>query len=253
MIRRLNFTNRIKIKREDVMITVLDTDKQILFEANLSGLAKYNLPSESFVFVEAYRMSNWMRFSFGQVGKITHPKSLALKSFTSYEGIKFRVKITAAGQNHMLLAEADAIPLLTKDQKKSDKDPLLPVIPSDELGDEIYRVDYSEGNPILLINSSVGNYKNIGLSPSFVSLALPAVLREILTKIVLIDKRIDDDDMDDWHCRWIKFSTQLLGYDELPSTEDLDECAEWIQSISSAFARKQNLKSQFKGFWRDDS
>jgi len=56
------------------------------------------------------------------------------------------------------------------------------VIPSRELREEVFRVDFSGEQVSLLINSELGNYKEIGRSAAFISLVLPAVLREVLTK-----------------------------------------------------------------------
>jgi len=252
MIRRFNYTNRTRIRREDIVITLREQNGDNWFDADLIKLANYELPSESLVFLEAYRLTNWMRFSYGHIGKLTPPKNLHLKLFDSPEGVKFRLKVTAAGDVHKLLAEADAISLLTQDQAEGIKEPLLPVMPSKELGDEIYRVDFSEGHPVLLINSEVGNYKDVGRSAAFISLAIPAVLREILTQIIIVDERIDDEDMDDWHSRWIRFIKQLPGIGELPRMDDNEECSDWIQNAVAVFAKKQKLRAQFKEFWRDE-
>ncbi|MCK6584498.1 MAG: hypothetical protein L6Q49_15495, partial [Anaerolineales bacterium] len=179
-------------------------------------------------------------------------KDRYLKLFNTPTGIKFRVKVTAPGKIHKLLAEADAIPLIAPEEENYSNAPLLEVMPSQELGDEIYRVDFSEGTPVLLINSEMGSYKLIGRSPAFLSLALPAVFREILTKILVIDKMADDNDMEDWHCRWIRFVKLLPGTDEIANVDDVEKCLDWIQDTVGMFAKKQKLGMQFKEFWRDE-
>ena len=181
MIRRFNYTHRIRIRRKDVRITLEEDNGKFSFDADLSALAGYELPPESLVFVEAYRQTNWMRFDFGQVGAIAPQKNRALSQFDSPEGLLFRVKVTPKGDIHTLLAEADRIPLMRPDEAEGERIPLLPVKPQ-KLGEEIYRVDFSGDRPLLLINSEAGNYTDIGRSPAFVSLVYPAVLREILTR-----------------------------------------------------------------------
>lgn len=252
MIRKLNYTNRVKIKREDVVIKLIENNGENWFDADLTRLTNYNLPHESLLFLEAYRLTNWMRFDFGRVEKITPPKDMQLRAFNTPIGIKFRVKVTAPGGVHKLLAEADAIPLVIPEEESYAKNSLLEVMPSAELGDEIYMVDFSEGKPVLLINSEMGNYKLIARSPAFLSLALPAVFREILTRILVVEKINDDDDMDDWHCQWIKFAKLLPGIDEVPDVDDVEKCLDWIQDAAGMFAKKQNLRKQFKEFWRDE-
>jgi hypothetical protein len=251
MIRKLNYTDRVKIKREDVVIKLTKNNDENWFDADLSRLANYNLPPESLLFLEAYRLTNWMRFDFGRIGKITPPKNPHLKLFHTPIGIKFRVKVTAPSAIHKLLAEADAIPLITPEQEYYPNAPLLEVQP-EELGDEVYRLDFSNGNPVLLINSELGNYKHIGRHPAFLSLALPAILGEILTRILVGQQWSDDSDFEDWRCRWIKFVKSLPGVDEIPEVVNVEECLDWIQDTVSIFAKKQKLRLQFKEFWRDE-
>jgi hypothetical protein len=225
---------------------------QSWFNADLSRLVNYELPGESLVFLEAYRQTNWMRFDFGKVGKIVPPKDMHLSLFDIPVGIRFRVKITASGNVHKLLAEANAIPLITPDDEAYKTSPLLDVEPTKKLGDEIYRVGFpDDGKPVLYINSEAGNYKIIGKSPAFLSLALPAIVRDILFKIVIIYDWNDDTDMDDWRSRWVRFATSLPGSDKLPDGNE-DERLDWIQDIVSWFAKKEKLGTQFKEFWRDE-
>lgn len=252
VIRKFNYTDRVKIKHDDVRINLVMKNDQNWFDADLSKLTNYELPNESLVFLEAYRQTNWMRFDFGQFGKIIPPKDLHLRLFDTPIGVKFRVKVTAFGNVHKLLAEANAIPLITPDNEASKTSPLLDVEPTNQLGDEIYRVGFPEDEkPILYMNSEVGNYKIIGKSSAFLSLALPAIVREILFKIVVIHDWNDDTNMDDWRSRWIRFATSLPGSDELPNT-NIDDRLDWIQDTVSLFAKKEKLRAQFKEFWRDE-
>lgn len=253
MIRKFNYTNRVKIKREDVCINWVSSDEQNWFDADLSKLlVNYEFPDDSSVFLEAYRQTNWMRFDFGTIGNLKPPKDPHLRLFDSPHGVKFRVKITASGDVHKLLAEANAIPLITPDDENSQDSPLLDVEPTDQLGDEVYRVGFpEEGKPVLYINSELGNYKIIGRSSAFLSLVLPAAVREILFRIVIVDDWSDDTDMDNWRSRWIKYANTLPENDQLSDIEKEDRL-DWIQETVSRFAKKQKLKAQFKEFWRDE-
>lgn len=252
MIRKFNYTDRVKIRREDISIKLTMYNEDNWFDADLSKLKIYNLPDESLVFLEAYRMTSWMRFSFGRLGKLSPPKNLHLSLFDTPMGIKFRVKVTASGDIHKLLAEANAVPLITPEQENHQKNPLLDVVPTKKLGDEIYRVGFSESNPILYLNLEVGNYKIYAKSPAFLSLALPAIVREILTKILIVDEWTDDTDMENWRSRWIRFIKLIPGIDDLPQTSNAEEYLDWIQDSVAVFAKRQKLKAQFKEFWRDE-
>jgi hypothetical protein len=253
MIRRINYTNRIRIRRKDILIKLREQTDGNWFDADLSKLSDYDLPPESLVFLEAYRQTNWMRFGYGHVGAPAPEKDLLLKQFDSPEGILFRVKVTASGDAHKLIAEADAIPLLMLGQEKIEKEPLLSVKFSHELGDEIYRIDFADDRPLLLINCEIENYREIAHSRVFLSLVYPAVLREILTHIIFVDRLHGEDDIEHWHYRWVRFVKQFSGVGEVPTNEDAEERTDWIQKAVAAFAKKQKTRDKFVEFWRNEA
>ncbi len=250
MIRRFNYTDRIRIQRKDVRITLREENGKFAFDADLSALADYELPPDSFVFVEAYRQANWMRFDFGQVGAITPAKKRDLSQFESPDGLLFRVKVTPNGDIHTMLAEADRIPLARPEQNESERTPLLPVKPQ-KLGDEIYRLDFSDDRPLLLINSDAGNYADIGRSPAFMSLVYPGVFREILNRVLLIEKHDDDANSEEWKSQWIKFTSLHPGLGELPGPDDADGRTDWIDKAVSAFAKQLQARAKFEEFWKE--
>jgi hypothetical protein len=249
MIRRFNYTDRLRISRSDVRIVLREEDGALAFDADLRALSDYDLPTDSFVFVEAYRQTNWMRFDFGQVGALSPVADRLLSQFDSPDGIHFRVKVTPNGDIHTLLAEADQIPLTRQEQSEGERTPLLPVKPQ-KLGEEIYRLDFSEGPPLLLINSEAGNYSEIGRSPVFVSLVYPAVLREILFRILLLEKYDDDSDPDEWKSQWIRFATLNPGLGELPPSDELEERELWIDKAVSVFSKQLQARAKFADFWK---
>jgi hypothetical protein len=250
MIRRLNFTDRTRIKHADVEITLREHDGMNWFDADLTELSNYHLPPESPVFIEAYRLSSWKRFRYGTIGRLEAQDDLVLQSFESPKGVRFRIKVTAATDNHRLIAEADAIPLIFPDEDEATRQSLLDTIPSD-LGDEMFRVDFTSG-PVLLINNKGENYKEIGRSAAFMSLAVPSVLREILMHIIVIDKHIDADGMDDWQSRWLRFVQKIPGVGDLPDLENSEDCLDWIQNCVAVFCKKQKTRTKFLEFWRDE-
>ena len=66
-IRRLNYTKRKKLRRDDIDIVILQNDQgSNSFEATLR-LASYRLPEDAALSVEAYRRTRVMRFSLGTV------------------------------------------------------------------------------------------------------------------------------------------------------------------------------------------
>lgn len=249
MIRRLNYTGRVKIKRADVQLATRVIGDQLSFDANLS-LTDYELPAEALVFVEAYRQTTWMRFQFGTVAALQPPSDRGLHEFDSPEGILFRVKVTQARDEHILLAAADRIPLALPEDGEADRESLLEFVPAD-LGDEIWQVEL-DGEPRLLVNkTAVPDCRQLALSPAFVALVYPAVLREILTHVLIEHEHRDVDDNTDWRSKWLRFATLLPGVDpEIPEKdEDHDAARRWADDVVVAFAKKLALREKFGAAW----
>ncbi len=113
MIRKFNYTGRERILGNDVRILLKEEDSLRTFDASID-LDGYELPASALVDVEAYRSGSptWMRFSFGNVAKIEAPADRRLTEFDSFDGIKFRVRVTSVEEpTGLLLAEADRITL----------------------------------------------------------------------------------------------------------------------------------------------
>lgn len=251
MIRRLNYTGRIKISRSDVRITTADTDNKAVLNADLR-LSGYDLPPEARVYIEAYHQTTWMRFPFGTVVNINppEPKDRELSEFDSLEGVLFRVKVTQSHDEHILLASADRIPLASPEDD-ANKESILPVYP-EALGDELWKVDM-EAEPRLLVNkNAVSDWRQLATSDIFIALVYPVVLRQILTSILIKEKHRDTDDKSDWRSRWLKFASILPGMDPKPpeDTEDVDMVSDWVEAAVRAFARKGSLKDKFVAAWQ---
>jgi len=248
MIRRLNYTDRARIRRTDVRFTIVNKSP-LTFTANLNALADYKLPKESHVYVEAYRLTSYMRFEWGQLGALRPPASAELTEFDSHEGILFRVKVTDAGESHKLLAEADRVPLTAGDGKPSKRLHLLPV-KSEPLGEDVYRVEFDD-RPILLVNSNFGDYHALCRSPYFFALVYPAVFRQILMQYLIVDKVEDDEHgADDPHSKWLKFAKGLPGCGELPTAGDIPDRLNWIDGAVTAFSRQIKAVDKFGEVWK---
>jgi hypothetical protein len=251
MIRRFNYTGRKKIAQVDVPIILVGDGQVKGFQANLGALAdaKYGLPKDARVFVEAYERTAYMRFDFGTTGAITPPtgEERLLSEFQGSSGVRFRVKVVDCIHDAQLLAEADGILPLTPEESEQNKVPLLPVRPED-LGQEVWRIEFPEGmqdRPILLVNINAGDSTAVVRSPAFMSLAWPAVLRQILTRILIVDGQTEMDDEEDWHCLWLQYARRLLPTHEAPPQEE-EQRAEWIDGVIEAFCSKLTLLTKYK-------
>lgn len=247
-VRTLNYTNRKRIRREDARIAIREEKSGACFDASLR-LADYKLPGDAHVFVEAYRQTQYMRFDFGQAGAIRIPDDRRLSDFDSAEGVLFRVKVVAAADPHgLLLAEADQIPPRKSTDEDENRIPLLPVVPDDNLGDEIWRLEF-DSQTLLKVNSALGDWRALARDRVFIALVYPSVFRVVLWQVLLLEKHHDTEDADDWRSRWLRFATGLPGVGDMPSEDDEDRIGDWIDSAVSSFCRRHNIRATYEHYW----
>jgi hypothetical protein len=253
-IRRLNYTGRKKIKRADATFVIRErTDGPPAFDATLR-LADYQLPGDALVFVEVYRRTTWMRFPFGSAGRLVLPPAdqCVLSEFDTTDNLLFRVKVTSSeGRHGVLLAEADGIRACLPDEVEDDRQPLLLVRPAD-LGDEVWRLDFSGSEVVLLIDRSVGDWRAAANLPAFRALVCPAAMRQILTRFSRDGFSADDDDPTDKKSCWLRFAAGLPGVGDAPEGNDEGEVEEWIDRAVAAFARLAKSRESFAKYLQSE-
>jgi hypothetical protein len=83
-------------------------------------------------------------------------------------------------------------------------------------------------------------------------MVLPAVLGEILRRILYVERYTDLEDKGDWRSRWLRFTTLLPGVAKPPEdieqaeTNDIDD---WIDEAISSFCRRHRIMDYFTSFW----
>ena len=248
-IRRLNYTGRKRILQTDCQINLEDGEGSgDRFRADLR-LDTYDLPPRAPVFVEAYRQTSWMRFRFGTVAQIRPWDEPHLTDFGSCDGVLFRVRVTSPyDPRGLLLAEADKIRPRRADRDDEERYPLLPARPDENLGAQIYRVDFDD-YPILLINKDVGDWQGLTQDRTFQALTLPAVLREILTRILHIERYMELDDEEDWRSSWLRFASHLPGVTDPPTETEEGRFDDWIEEAVASFSRKFGIMERFRHYW----
>ena len=250
-VRTFNYTDRQKIRLRDVSITLREENSRNIFDI-IFNLENYSLPSDAHIFVEAYRQTQYMRFNFGKVSSIRVPVDRTLIDFDSVEGILFRLKVVSNTDPHgLLLAEADQIRPNKIISDEDNRIPLLPVVPDENMWDEIWRIEFDDQQTLLKINSSLGDWKALARDQVFISLVYPAAYRTILSRILLHEKYYDYEDDDDWRSRWLKFTVNLPGVSSPPIDDDEIEIDEWIDSASTSFCRYQNIRYVFEKYWTE--
>lgn len=269
MIRRFNYTDRRRIRREDARVSLrYREDDTPIFSVDLS-LNRYRLPGTANVFIEAYRpaTSSFMRFDWGTVQRPAPAQSRNLADFGTPDGILFRVKIVEGGEVGRvgpahLLALAERIRPQLVDNVVQQSFSLLNVVPSEDLS-EVWRVFFPEDGdePVLLINRAlVDHYHALVRDDRFIALALPQILRLILTRILIIEKFSSHEDSSDWRSQWLSLCRKLPGVLDAPTPaieeagqlENEGELESWIDEVIAAFVRKVKVDKRFSDWWRDE-
>lgn len=248
-IRRFNYTGLRKIERKHVRIVLgKDPDGNMQFCAELT-LADYKFPGNALVFVEAYRQTTWMRFPWGTVTALLRPIDTKLSDFDSPEGIRFRVRVTATDENHgMMLGEADQISPVGELDDNDERSPLLKVIASDDLGEEVYKVSM-DSIPVLMINRRAGDHTALAADPAFQALAGPGILRSVLIHLLIIQGAYDADDLESPHARWLRFAQSIPGVSEYRE-KNSEETLIWIDDAVRAFTAQKNFMATFLNHWQ---
>ena len=243
MIRRLNSTGRRTIRREHAKVSLRPAENSApsIYDLQLN-LASYGFPPDARVRVEAWRSNAVQRWDYGAVGALTPPAAERRRMTEVPASAQFRLTVIAGDGSGRLLGACPsikpALPLRS----------LLPVreADDDELGGEVWRVDFGDDDlPELLVNREISGISEIvRTNKDFRALVMPAVLRAILTRI-LIDESADPDDEESAWEGWFKLARALhpdpnAGIPRLaPDGVDtsLDVARSWIDIVVGAFAR----------------
>jgi hypothetical protein len=250
MIRRFNYTNRVKILRSRVDISLFKDNEGKYFKAkvNLEGL---NLPPDAKVYIEAYYKGVYQRFYFGTVLHFKEPESTRLNELPETELAYFDVSIVDE-QNKigLLLGKAKGIAVST-DGLPNDRLPLLYVNPTD-LKNQFWKLTFDssdDGRPTLEINKNIPELSEMAKNDiKFISLVYPAAFRGVLIKI--IEEGEFDTGTDSWISQWLKFLNIALGIKSLPETENdygvlTEDQEDWIDDCVNEFCKKLQLFEKF--------
>ncbi len=240
MISRINRTGRKRIQRRDVDLSlrVAERGEAPIFDLTLR-LEDYGFPPEARVRVEAARGNASQRWDYGTVWRRTPPPDEERRLTEVPGAASFRVFVVAADGSGKLLGHAPNLrPVLPLDSR-------LPLEESDDLGEEVWRVEFDgdNGDPVLKVNSGIpGISESVRRDPAFRSLVMPEVFRTILTRMVLIDRANPEDDEPWGH--WFGIAHAYLPDREPPylgGPHDAgrdDEAREWIDAVVGAMAKK---------------
>lgn len=248
MRRTINFTGRQRIERGDIALTVSGPEagpKQ--FHLTLD-LGEYELPPEARVVVEASRQTTWRRFDFGTVADPRPREECTLTEFGSAQGVIFRVKVVAPEGKEAaarILAQADSVTPGDPDQEGGGES-LLPIDWNEgPMGEELYRIEFGETGVLLRVNKqalAAKTWHTLTDGPAFRALALPAILRQVLTYIVLVE-RSDEG----WRGQWLRLAATTFGAGQPPLVGEGEEpdaavAAEWIDRAVEGYCARAGTR-----------
>ena len=176
MKRTFNYTKRKKILREDVQLALVKPNDLPEVKVLKLKISHLSLPLSAKVWFEYGGRLGIVREPLGTVGSLDLSSSFRL-SERDLGNIRFRIKVVTDEpiKPGKLLAVVDN---LERDDGGNVQS-LLEVIPSENLEQRIWKLQISESGPELLINQSLGNWKDVGGSALFQSLVFPQAVYEI--------------------------------------------------------------------------
>jgi len=238
VVRKLNFTDRVKIPKSSVRFDVRrDSGGVLAFDARL-GLDDIDAPPHARVYVEAWYRTSYMRFDCGTIAQLAIPSDRRLQEIESRNVVRFRVKVVDNSANeHRIVAVADDILAVARSGAEAGRISLLPVEFND-LGDEIWRLQYEITGPVLELNNRIAGIEQTARHDThFFALVYPAVVREILTRILLIDQQPPAED-DEWWGLWLRWAAEMS---DSPLPSETDDYEAWIGEVVAAFCGRHDL------------
>ena len=238
MLRKLNFTERVKIPRANVRVTLRRDDAgTLVFDPQLS-LDGIDLVPSARVFIEAWYRTSFMRFDCGSVEAFVPPDDRRLTDIDRTSLVRFRVKIVDnRNDEHRVIAVADDLLVSEEAPQAAGRMPLLPVNFSESLGQQSWRIVFEPTGPLLELNSRIDNVNDVAKrDPAFFALVYPAAVRMVLTQILLVDAHDAHEEGDEWWNLWLRWASR---FSSAPLPHDTDEAAFWIEDVVAAFCNEQ--------------
>lgn len=242
MIRKYNYTGRLKISKDKVRIYQFLKDGVRFFEVKLM-VNDLGFPDHAKIYIEPYFKSSFMRFAYGTIARITTPSQTLLTDIPITDKVLYRLKIVDESKvNGLILGYSDELIASTGD-KKGGKSSLLPVDFND-LGNRIWKLDFRQEGPVLSVNSENKIEKIRELvtkDKSFLSLVFPEVIRQIAFHLAN-DQDLDfTDPGNGWESKWLRFFDEYLSISHEPEKNDETSKSEWSDEIAEAFCRKKQI------------
>lgn len=237
MLRKLNFTERVKVPRSQVHIRLRrEADGVLAFDPSIS-FDGVEAPPDARVYIEAYHRTSFMRFA---CGSLAAPAVPADRRLTDIDGtsIRFRIKIVDA-RGHRILAVADDIRVTERAPEPGERTPLLPVQFTDALDQQAWRVSFEPDTPVLELNNRIAGIEQVAKDDAlFFALVYPAAVRMILTQILVVEGHDVFEESSEWWALWIRWA---LRHTAARPPEDGDDAPAWIEEVVASFSAEHRL------------
>lgn len=247
MIRKFNYTGRVKIKQTSVKVDVADigtTDASFYCSVKLD---EYNFPDHGKVFLEVYRGSYVRRrFDLGLINSVVTLNDEKIPEFASFPAFNFRVLVVDSKESDKRILGRSSPLYFPVESEGIGKSSLLPVIYVQNMS-QIWVINFETGRPVLYVNSNLENAELlIAKDKLFRHSVFPAVLRVILINFFLVAQIVEEDEMEpinEWS-RFIKETLEmeeeleiLIEHDELEEEHDPQEKLSAIERIVEKFTQ----------------
>ena len=175
-----------------------------------------------------------MRFDWGTVATPEPPADTRLTE--TPVNPRFRVMVLSPDGSGRIYAMCDRI---TPSRGEEGVKSLLWLDEVDNLGEEVWRLDIGDPNPVIQVNRDIGNISiDARRNGVFRALVIPEVLRNVLRRALIEDGADPDGETGDWE-DWMEFLQQFdVGPLPKPANDDKrdpEETNQWIDRWVNAF------------------
>jgi hypothetical protein len=237
------------MKRDSVNVELQENGQSCCVEDK--NLADYDFPPDAQLFLEIYDRYAFQREFLGSFSSFKRKDSIKISELISREALRYRLKLVDKTQGR-ILGEAKGLATVSSQQPDS----LLP-FQLDDLTNLVYEVECSTyERPLLRVNQRL-----LGIDiewivendPIFHALVLPAVVKKILTQIVL-DDAILEINGNKWQNLWLYFIVNECHIRQPPiegeDEETLDDyettLKDWINDAVQAFCYSHSFIEDFE-------
>ena len=264
MKRRVNSTNRVKIKRECFLLEAVEGEprKIKILKLDLLGLG---FPEDAQVIFELSipGTARTQRFKIGKVGEVSKKVDDTLKEEIELQHEQSKsfilsIKVIAPrDKTRRILGLAEGVKIQFGKTGKNGSQSLLAFSEKD-LGNVLWQLSFDKNVVTLVANSAIPDAEVFFSLPSTRALIFPAILRSVLLRALYENHDGEDDDASDdaWHTQWLNFAKGLCAVEdhqdeEVPEvfngdTFDFDEANQWVETVVEAFCSKYDMKKTFK-------